>query len=70
MNIDTLLLHKKKYDIVLDNLLKIFKRYNLHNPQWTIFEHIKYVKKIKLNNYLFKKRKFKYWNNIYSYYFI
>ena len=42
-----LIVNKKKYDLVMKEFFKIITRYKLHNPKWTIFEHIKYVKKLK-----------------------
>lgn len=53
---------KIKFNIVITELMKIFKRFNLNNPSWSIFEHIKYVKKIKKDNKKFKNIYFVYYN--------
>ena len=66
LEIDIFILHKKKYDTVIMELCKLHKKYNLHNPNCSIFEHIKYVKKIKYN--YVETKKIKYWKSLYSYY--
>ena len=54
------IINKKKYDLVMKELVAIMIKYKLHNPDWTIFEHIKYVRKLKsqLKNLKIKNIKF------------
>ena len=39
-----LIVNKKHYDLVMKEFVMIITKYKLNNPNWTIFEHIKYVK--------------------------